>query len=210
MTHLFKYYCWMLLTCCIFPCCNNQSETPQTHSTTPTPKPSTNVTGVIYGVQSGKDGYSLNISTADTTTYTAMLSVANMENPKDYTELYLGETVTLSGELLDISNPKRLIVRNIEQRRQSELCWLTDVQTYLYSRPDTSSKQYGVFFKGENLTILADPVDDNGEIWTKVYFRNTVKAGYEDQFADGRPMHEGIASMVGWIRSETTSQISCK
>lgn len=215
MTHLLKPFLVLLLLSQIFACTsvdsnNGDGATNESTAQETAAKPTKTITGVVWNIESGKDGYTATLSTSDATDYYAVISIPNVGGPDNYSELRLGETATLSGEPLKVADQNRLIVRTIDSQKPSELCWLADGPTNLYSAPNADSKNYGKFFQGETLTVLADPIENNNETWIKVYFRGTVKAGYEDKFADGRPMHEGIESMVGWIGGKARSIVRCK
>lgn len=211
MTHLLKFLFLLVFIMSIFSCTTNEQE-PNTTESTPesVATPTTTITGIVYDLQFGKDGYTATISTANADVYSALVSIVNMGGPDNYVELQLGEMATLSGELLQLNEENRLIVQEIKEHSPAEFCWLADGPTNLYREPNTESKNYGRFFTGETLTVLADPIQNNNQVWTKVYFRGTVKAGYESKFADGRPMHEGIESMVGWIGGQPESIVRCK
>lgn len=207
-TYLQTLVAFLLLSCTFSYVTNDHNDTSLESTPTPaatTAKPTTTITGVVWDIQVRKDGYTATLSTADATDYYAVISIPNVGGPDNYSKLRLGETATLTGEPLKISDENRLIVRKIVHQQPAEFCWLADEPTNLYNTPDTDSKNYGKFFQGETLTVLADPIKNNNNIWTKVHFHNSVKAGYEDQFADSRPMHEGIESMVGWIGGKGTS-----
>lgn len=169
MTHLSK----TLFVCCllsqIMACTDNiDSNTPMDKSATePTTTSTTTINGIVYDLQSGKDGYTATISTADTTIYYAVVSIPNVGGLENYTKLELGSAVTLSGELLKNGSENNFIVRTIDNQQPTELCWLATKTTNLYSAPNADSKNYGKFFQGETLTVLADPIQNNNQNWTK-------------------------------------------
>lgn len=214
MTTYLQILVTILCLNCIFSCTSPSSDNtpvkPAQTSIIKNTKSTETISGIVWDIQYGKDGYTATISTTDASDYYAVISIPNVGGPDNYVELQLGDTATVSGEPIKSADENRLMVREIVSHSPAEFCWLAKGPTNLYSEPNADSKNYGRFFQGETLTVLAKSIKINNKIWTRVYFRGTVKAGYEDKFADGRPMHEGIESMVGWIGGESQNIISCK
>jgi len=55
------------------------------------------VTGKVFEINRGKDGYSAKIKTDDNKTYVGTISIPNMTDPKDYRAVKEGETITITG-----------------------------------------------------------------------------------------------------------------
>ncbi|MES2486219.1 MAG: hypothetical protein V4581_09785, partial [Bacteroidota bacterium] len=55
------------------------------------------VTGKVFEINRGKDGYSAKIKTDDDKTYVGTISIPNMTDPKDYRAVKEGETITITG-----------------------------------------------------------------------------------------------------------------
>lgn len=62
------------------------------------------VKGKVTEINNGKDGYTAKIMTLDGDEYAATISIPNMENPTDYREVTVGETIKITGEAVHIEN----------------------------------------------------------------------------------------------------------
>lgn len=60
------------------------------------------VTGEVFEINQGKDGYSAKLKSAEGQTYVATISIPNMVNPKDYRAVKNGETITVTGEVFPV------------------------------------------------------------------------------------------------------------
>jgi hypothetical protein len=60
------------------------------------------ITGEVFEINQGKDGYSAKLKNAEGVTYVATISIPNMANPKDYRAVKKGETITVTGEVFPI------------------------------------------------------------------------------------------------------------
>lgn len=60
------------------------------------------VTGEVFEINQGKDGYSAKLKNAEGQTYVATISIPNMADPKDYHAVKKGETVTVTGEVFPV------------------------------------------------------------------------------------------------------------
>lgn len=89
----------------------------------------------------------------------------------------------------------------------NEYCWLVNEKMPLYTKPNTNSLIQGNHFQGEVLSVLESRVIDD-KVWVNVEFKLSIKAGYEDQFADGQVMSSG--EPTGWIGGATSPKINCK
>lgn len=88
-----------------------------------------------------------------------------------------------------------------------EFCWMTNKKMELRAAPGPSAKIEGPHFQGEALKVLGSKIINN-QLWVNVEFTLSIKAGYEDQFADGTVMSTG--SPKGWIGGEEVPLIRCK
>jgi hypothetical protein len=82
-----------------------------TDSVPPLPKPAAErpaegsiitVTGQVFEINQGKDGYSAKLKNAEGKTYVATISIPNMANPKDYRAVKTGEEITVTGEAFPV------------------------------------------------------------------------------------------------------------
>lgn len=104
------------------------------------------------------------------------------------------------------------LVTRYQEVETNELCWLANDSVELFSEPTRTSNNLGNFLKGETLNLLGNRMVTEGgteRLWLHVQFLGSVKAGYESQFADGRPMHEG-GETKGWIDGGGLPLINCK
>jgi hypothetical protein len=86
-------------------------------------------------------------------------------------------------------------------------CWQTNKALNLHVQPSADSKVEGKHFQGEMLKVLGTKMVGD-QLWVNVTYTLSVKAGYEDKFADGKVMSSG--SPTGWIGGKETPQINCK
>lgn len=85
--------------------CNNEQEAPKdekpVEQSTPETKPEEkeiSVTGKITGIENGKDGYMATIEDSTGKTYTATISIVNLQKSGGtYKKHEVGETITVSG-----------------------------------------------------------------------------------------------------------------
>ena len=90
---------------------------------------------------------------------------------------------------------------------KEEYCWQVNKVLELYTKPTTNSLIQGKHFQGEVLSVLESRIIEN-QLWVNVEYRLSIKAGYEDQFADGQVMSSGVPT--GWIGGEILPSINCK
>ncbi len=67
------------------------------------------VTGEVFEINQGKDGYSAKLKNTDGQTYMATISIPNMADPKDYRAVKKGETITVTGEVIHLE--KDIIIK---------------------------------------------------------------------------------------------------
>ena len=91
--------------------------------------------------------------------------------------------------------------------KSDEYCWQTDKVLNLRKEPSADSKVEGKHYAGEVLKVLGTKTINN-QLWVNVTYTLTVKAGYEDKFADGRVTPNG--SPTGWIGGAEVPKINCK
>jgi hypothetical protein len=60
------------------------------------------VTGEVFEINQGKDGYSAKLKNAEGQTYVATISIPNMADPKDYHAVNKGETITVTGVVFPV------------------------------------------------------------------------------------------------------------
>ncbi len=91
--------------------------------------------------------------------------------------------------------------------KSDDYCWQTNKVLNLYSQPGVNGKLEGKHFAGEILKVLGSKMINN-QLWVNVTYTFKIKAGYEDQFADGRVTPSG--SPTGWIGGAEVHKINCK
>lgn len=210
MTNSLNFLAILVLVVSFISC--TSEKTKDAANTKVNSKPTRIITGIVNAIQNGKDGYTATLTTLSQETYFALVSIVNLGGPDNYVRFDLGDEVVLSGDYWNSDEKNHLTVKKIIKHTPlpDEYCWLSDGPVNLYQEPNISSKNYGRFFQGENLVVIENKTTNNNQQWTKVRFLNSVRMGYEDQFADGQPMHEGIESMEGWIGGKTTAVVRCK
>lgn len=62
------------------------------------------VTGKVTEVMQGKDGYTAKIQTSGGNIYSATISIPNLDNPKQYRAVKVGEQITVKGEATQLEN----------------------------------------------------------------------------------------------------------
>jgi hypothetical protein len=103
---------------------------------------------------------------------------------------------------------KAMILEALYSKMQTEEnCWQTNRVMNLHIQPSKDSKVEGKHFAGETLKVLGTKMINN-QLWVNVTYTLTVKAGYEDKFADGKVTPNG--SPTGWIGGVETPKINCK
>ena len=135
------------------------------------------------------------------------LDVANFTNRIDKTKIppttKIMEITINRGEAA-----KTLILEAQYNKIQAdEYCWQTNKVLNLYSQPGADGKVEGKHFQGETLKVLGTKTINN-QLWVNVTYTLSVKAGYEDKFADGRVTPQG--SPTGWIGGAEVPKINCK
>ncbi|SFQ43068.1 hypothetical protein [Flavobacterium akiainvivens] len=60
------------------------------------------ITGEVFEINQGKDGYSAKLKNTEGKTYIATISIPNMADPKDYRAVKTGDKITVTGEVFPI------------------------------------------------------------------------------------------------------------
>lgn len=180
------------------------------------------ITGKVLAVTSGKDGYTADIQTETEGNYAALVSIVNLGGREHYKTCEVGDKVSFKGEATMLGDAQQLKVTEIisiapaqtqaldAQYRDIQpgaYCWQVSKELNLHTQPSTDSKIEGMHFQGELLEVLGTQIVDD-QLWVNVTYKLKVKAGYEDQFADGQVMSAGLPT--GWIGGAVVPEINCK
>ena len=180
------------------------------------------ITGTVKAITFGKDGYTADVQTETEGVYAALVSMVNLGGREKYQSCEVGNSVSLKGVPSELGGVRQLKVEEIISISASEIqnldakyreikpdtyCWQTNKEMNLHTEPNSASKVEGRHFQGELLQVLGTKIVDN-QLWVNVTYKLKVKAGYEDQFADGQVMSTG--SPTGWIGGAETPVIECK
>lgn len=71
-------------------------------------------TGVIQGVENGKDGYVATIKDSKGKVFEAIFSIPNMG--ANYKRLEVGDQISIKGDTIHINNTYRVIARDVEKK----------------------------------------------------------------------------------------------
>jgi len=71
------------------------------------------VSGKVESIESGKDGYTAKITTAEKDVYYAVISIVNVGGPQNYKQLKIGDVVSLKGEIWKTDDEKHIKVQEI-------------------------------------------------------------------------------------------------
>jgi hypothetical protein len=182
------------------------------------------INGMVTAVTFGKDGYTADVQTETAGIYAALVSIVNVGGHENYLQSNVGDKVTFKGIPSVLAGVKHLKVEKIinitasQTKTQvlaaqygkiqpTEYCWQVNKVLNLQKMPDSKSKMEGKHFAGETLKVLGTKMV-NDQLWVNVTYNLKIKAGYEDQFADGQVMSSG--SPTGWIGGADVPEISCK
>jgi hypothetical protein len=73
------------------------------------------ITGQVKQVQTGKDGYTAQVITADSVVYFATISRANLkENANEYRTVAVGETIIIKGDVWNMGDETHVTVRELK------------------------------------------------------------------------------------------------
>lgn len=62
------------------------------------------LSGKVTAIVNGKDGYTATLSGTDGKQYSATISIPNMDDPKDFRRVEVGEDITVTGEVVNLEN----------------------------------------------------------------------------------------------------------
>jgi hypothetical protein len=71
------------------------------------------IAGKVVSVESGKDGYTAKINTANNEVYFAVISIVNVGGPQNYKQLKEGDEVSLKGEIWKTETENHIKVKEI-------------------------------------------------------------------------------------------------
>ena len=72
------------------------------------------VTGKVTEIVQGKDGYMAKLTTADEKKYTATISIPNLDNPKQFRAVKIGDNITVKGNVTNLESDILIIVRELK------------------------------------------------------------------------------------------------
>ena len=234
-TTIIKTLFLLLVMNLAFSCSNNNNNSPSTgakaqNDATKQNTPDTIIiNGTVKALTFGKDGYTADVRTAKEGNYNALVSIVNVGGRENYKSCEVGDTVTFEGILSVLDNIRQLKVTKIisittaatavntegvaalnakySKIQNDDYCWQINKVLNLHTQPTPDSKVEGKHFAGEMLKVLGTKLINN-QLWVNVQYQLKIKAGYEDQFADGQVMSSGLPT--GWIGGAEKPIINCK
>ncbi|PZR11267.1 MAG: hypothetical protein DI539_20735 [Flavobacterium psychrophilum] len=72
------------------------------------------VTGKVTEIIQGKDGYMAKLTTADNKKYTATISIPNLNDPKQFRAVKVGDNITVKGNVTNLESDVLIIVRELK------------------------------------------------------------------------------------------------
>lgn len=72
------------------------------------------VTGKVTEIIQGKDGYMAKLTTADEKKYTATISIPNLDNPKQYRAVKIGDNITVKGVVTNLESDVLIRVKELK------------------------------------------------------------------------------------------------
>ena len=72
------------------------------------------VTGKVTEINQGKDGYTAKIITADGKVYSATISIPNLDNPKQYRAVKIGDNITVKGVVTNLESDVLIRVKELK------------------------------------------------------------------------------------------------
>jgi len=72
------------------------------------------VTGKVTEINQGKDGYTAKITTADGKVYSATISIPNLDNPKQYRAVKVGDNITVKGVVTNLESDVLIRVKELK------------------------------------------------------------------------------------------------
>ena len=216
-----------------YACANEKNNTPSINETaqnvanTEKTAETIVINGTVKEITFGKDGYTAQVATEEQGTYDALVSIVNVGGRENYQQCNVGDKVSFKGIPSNLGDAKLLTVKEIlsitaannAQNQDQDLaakyskispkdyCWQTNKVIMLHTEARADSKVEGKHFAGELLKVLGTKMVEN-QLWVNVSYSLKVKAGYENQFADGQVMSSGLPT--GWIGGDEIPEIACK
>ena len=221
----------LLLLCALnlaFACSNEKSNPPKADATTQTvaavekTADTISIGGTVTAISFGKDGYTATVQVDGEGSYAALVSIVNLGGPANYAPCAVGDKVNFKGiptysgagnqlkvtKIVNIASTESIdLFAKYSKIKPNDYCWQANKVMNLHTQPSVDSKVEGKHFAGEILSVLGTKTVNN-QLWVNVTYKLKVKAGYEDQFADGQVMSSGLPT--GWIGGAETPKINCK
>lgn len=72
------------------------------------------VTGKVTEINQGKDGYTAKLTTADNKVYSATISIPNLDNPKQYRAVKVGDNITVKGIVTNLESDVLIRVKELK------------------------------------------------------------------------------------------------
>lgn len=72
------------------------------------------VTGKVTEINQGKDGYTAKLTTTDNKVYSATISIPNLDNPKQYRAVKVGDNVTVKGIVTNLESDVLIRVKELK------------------------------------------------------------------------------------------------
>lgn len=72
------------------------------------------VTGKVTEIVQGKDGYMAKLTTADEKKYTATISIPNLDNPKQFRAVKIGDNITVKGIVSNLESDVLIRVKELK------------------------------------------------------------------------------------------------
>lgn len=76
--------------------------------------PRIKVSGKVTQVSNGKDGYTARLNSGEGKTYFATISIPNLEDPDQYRQVKLGDSITVAGENWKMKDEEHITVKELE------------------------------------------------------------------------------------------------
>ncbi|NDI98944.1 DUF4348 domain-containing protein [Flavobacterium sp. LaA7.5] len=83
---------------------NTEVTAPDASIVTPADGDVITVEGKVTEIINGKDGYTAKIESSSGEKYSATISIPNMDNPKDFRKVEVGDMITVTGDVINLEN----------------------------------------------------------------------------------------------------------
>lgn len=74
----------------------------------------TEVTGKVTEINQGKDGYTAKLYSVSGQMYSATISIPNLDNPKQYRAVKIGDNITVKGEVTNLESGVLIRVKELK------------------------------------------------------------------------------------------------